>query len=163
MAEALITLLIVCVIALVSAPVITKRAKKLTPESMWVINRDAISSISPAYHRDLKLGTNKNRQTQGIIVIDTLEFKDRNGNIIGWIKEDGTSSFASPAVSVNDEKYVYLLEQMGKILSKIELLENPQNSKSSKKHKDIKSENKEELKEIEDLQKLLLQILENRQ
>lgn len=93
LAEALVTLLIVCVIAMVSAPVITSRARNHTPKDAWKINRERIQTVSPTSNRDIKLGYTENRGSQGIVVVGKLEFKNSNGETIGWIDENGNSSF----------------------------------------------------------------------
>ena len=105
LAEALITLLIVSIIALASVPVITKknRAKSQVPSAIWSINTDIFPSISPSSNRDIKLGRTPNRKDQGIIVNEILVFKDTKGKTIGWIKEDGTNSFTEEIVAKQNQ------------------------------------------------------------
>lgn len=105
LAEALITLLIVSIIALASVPVITKknRAKSQAPSTVWSINTDIHPSISPSSNRDIKLGRTTNRKDQGIIINEILVFKDTKGKTIGWIKEDGTNSFTEEIVAKQNQ------------------------------------------------------------
>lgn len=96
LAEALITLLVICIIAMATAPIITK--KKRAPQTgsattVWTTDRETASTIYPAASRDIKLGEINDKKAQGIIVVGTLEFKDRDGRTIGWIKENGENSF----------------------------------------------------------------------
>lgn len=97
LAEALITLLVVCIIAIATVPVITK--KKRTPDNkpntLWTVERETEATIYPAASRDIKLGELNPRKSQGIIVVGTLEFKSRDGRTIGWIKENGENSFSN--------------------------------------------------------------------
>ena len=106
LAEALITLLIVCIIAVVSAPMITKKAKKSMRTEFWQKDSYVDSAVSVRNGFDVRFGTAaEDKKNQGIVVVGTLYFKDKNGKVIGWISEDGKSSFASecqcsaPAVS----------------------------------------------------------------
>ena len=95
LAEALITLLIVCIIAIVSAPMITKKAKKSMRTEFWQKDSYADSAVSVRNGYDVRFGTASDKKNQSIVVVGTLYFKDRNGKVIGWIREDGTSSFAA--------------------------------------------------------------------
>ena len=95
LAEALITLLIVCIIAIVSAPMITKKAKKSMRTEFWQKDSYADSAISVRNGYDVRFGTSSDKKNQSIVVVGTLYFKDRNGKVIGWISEDGTNSFAT--------------------------------------------------------------------
>lgn len=101
LAEALITLLIVCIIAIASAPMITKKAKKSMRTEFWQKDMYADNAVSVRNGYDIRLGSRSDKKDQSIVVIGTLYFKDRNGNVIGWISEDGTSSFAGGAVDLN--------------------------------------------------------------
>ncbi len=92
--EALITLLIVCIITIVSVPVITKKARKTPSQSVWITDTRIHSAITPNGHKDVSLGDASGNSQQGIIVVNKLYFKDRKGNVIGWIAEDGSTSFA---------------------------------------------------------------------
>lgn len=96
LAEALITLLIVAIIAMVSVPVITKKKKspRSASELLWNADRE-LPAITPAGSRDIRLGNTSTMKTQGIIVVERLEFKNRQGEVIGWIEEDGESSFTN--------------------------------------------------------------------
>lgn len=101
LAEALITLLIVCIIAIASAPMITKKAKKSMRTEFWQKDMYADTAVSVRNGYDIRLGSKSDKKDQSIVVVGTLYFKDRNGNVIGWISEDGTSSFAGGAVDPN--------------------------------------------------------------
>ena len=95
LAEALITLLVVCIVAIATVPLITKKKRPVQSErqTLWNVERIMKSAIYPAASRDIMLGEINPKKSQGIIIAGTLEFKDRSGNTIGWIKEDGSSSF----------------------------------------------------------------------
>lgn len=93
LAEALITLLIVAIIAVASAPIITKKARKNDDIQLWTLYKQGNGYIFPKNNRDIMLGSSKNQT--GIIVNGTLVFKNSKGEVLGWISEDGTSSFAA--------------------------------------------------------------------
>lgn len=101
LAEALITLLIVCIIAVVSAPMITKKAKKPMRADVWQKDAYADSAVSVRNGYDVRFGSESDKKDQSIVVVGTLYFKDRDGKVIGWISEDGTSSFGGSAVDMN--------------------------------------------------------------
>lgn len=94
LAEALITLLIVSIIAMVSAPILTKKAKKRPDEQPWTSAKQYGDAIHPNGGRNIILGSVQNGKPQSIVVVGQLEFKDRRGNTIGWINEDGSTSFS---------------------------------------------------------------------
>ncbi len=98
LAEALITLLIVCIIAIASAPMITKKAKKSMRTEFWQRDTYADSAISVRNGYDIRLGSKSEKKDQSIVVVGTLYFKDSNGKVIGWISEDGSSSFGGDSV-----------------------------------------------------------------
>lgn len=98
LAEALITLLIVCIIAIASAPMITKKAKKSMRTEFWQRDMYADTAVSVRNGYDIRLGSKSDKKDQSIVVVGTLYFKDRNGNVIGWISEDGTSSFSGNSI-----------------------------------------------------------------
>ncbi len=101
LAEALITLLIVCIIAIVSAPMITKKAKKSMRTEFWQRDSYADSAVSVRNGYDVRFGTESEKdKNQSIVVVGTLYFKDRNGKVIGWIAEDGSNSFTTTCPSV---------------------------------------------------------------
>ena len=94
LAEALITLLIVSIIAVASAPIITKKARNNQNAKLWTLfNNNTNGFIYPKNNRDIKLGSKK--EQKGIIVNGTLVFKNTKGEVIGWIAEDGTNSFCN--------------------------------------------------------------------
>lgn len=93
LAEALLTLLIVCIIAIASAPIITKKNRQQSESITWSqVKRGAQSYIHPSGNKDIMLGSPKSQK--GIVVNGILVFKNTKGETIGWIAEDGTSSFA---------------------------------------------------------------------
>ena len=117
LAEALITLLIVCIIAVVSAPMITKKAKKSMRTEFWQRDSYADSSVSVRNGYDVRFGTESDKdKNQSIVVVGTLYFKDRNGKVIGWISEDGSNSFTTTCPSVSgsgvDQQTIEQLMQM---------------------------------------------------
>lgn len=118
LAEALITLLIVCIIAVVSAPMITKKAKKPMRADMWQKDAYAQSAVSVRNGYDVRFGSESEKMNQSIVVVGTMYFKDRNGKVIGWISEDGTSSFAGGAVDMN--KIDQLLKMIDSLYSMID-------------------------------------------
>lgn len=166
LAEALITLLIVCIVAIVSAPLITKKARKTTPESIWTLNKDSLSSISPSANRDIKLGNTSGKNYQGIVVAGRLEFKNTDGETIGWIDEDGSNSFASTPVS-NDkqDQIIQLLTSLSQELTKAIAEDKnkssiaPKSTVGSKRNIDY-SINNEQMQNIEVLQQELNKLLE---
>lgn len=115
LAEALITLLIVCIIAIVSAPMITKKAKKPMRADVWQKDAYAESAVSVRNGYDVRFGTESDKKDQSIVVVGTLYFKDRDGKVIGWISEDGTSSFGGSAVDMN--KMNQLLDMVNNLYS----------------------------------------------
>lgn len=133
LAEALITLLIVCIIAIASVPVITKK-KKAAPEVLWKIERQTESAIYPAHGRNIKLGAVNPKESQGIVVYGTLYFTDRNGNTIGWIKENGESSFGT---SENQTKTLEILtalnQQLTEALNAVNTIQQMPNLKGKSK------------------------------
>ncbi len=94
LAEALITLLIVCIITIVSVPVITKKKRDNPMKVLWMPDTEIKTAIRPTGHRDIILGETTNENKHGIVIINKMYFKDRNGNVIGWIAEDGSTSFS---------------------------------------------------------------------
>lgn len=115
LAEALITLLIVCIIAIVSAPMITKKAKKPMRADFWQKDAYADAAVSVRNGYDVRFGTESDKKDQSIVVVGTLYFKDRDGKVIGWISEDGTSSFGGSAVDMN--KMNQLLDMVNNLYS----------------------------------------------
>lgn len=125
LAEALITLLIVCIIAIMTAPIITKKTRKSPTDVLWTIdNKKAQAVIYPNAKRDIMLGDISKNAKQGIVVTGTMYFKDRNGNVIGWISEDGSNSFAqnSPAPTGGNFDYAAMMENQKKIMETLTLL-----------------------------------------
>lgn len=112
LAEALITLLIVAIIAMVSVPVITKKKKgtRGASEILWNADREQ-PVITPSGSRDIRLGNTSALKTQGIVVVERLEFKNRNGEVIGWIEEDGESSFTNTSEIINRQNEIIKILQ----------------------------------------------------
>ena len=114
LAEALITLLIVSIIAVVSAPLITKKSRKIDSKTVWSINTDNYATITPTDGRDIKLGRTRSGKTQGIVIVDRLEFKNRDGRVIGWIDEDGSSSFSGVSNEMLQTELMNLVTNLSK-------------------------------------------------
>lgn len=134
LAEALITLLIVSIIAIVSAPVLTKKAQKRPQEQPWLISGRNNDALYPAGHRDIILGEISNNHPQSIIVSGKLEFKNRAGQTIGWISEDGSSSFAQntgDSYSSSSIDYNAMMENQRKIMELLTSLQIVMNNQTS--------------------------------
>lgn len=122
LAEALITLLIVCIIAIATAPIITKKAKKSPANVIWVADTQVKSAVTPAGQKDIRLGDESGHKQQGIVVAGAMYFKDRKGKIIGWISEDGSTSFAQGneydfnAMSQKQEKLLQMVQSLMTLL-----------------------------------------------
>lgn len=140
LAEALITLLIICLITILSAPVITKKARKRDDAHMWTFIKNKSTYIYPTNNNDIMLGSTK--QPKGIIVNGVLVFKNKKGETIGWIAEDGSSSFVMENQgmsfsSISDEDMKILVEKVQKSMDvekltrQILAAENSAKSKSS--------------------------------
>ena len=56
LAEALITLLIVCIIAIATVPVITKKSRPNPSKVIWVADTMVKTAVTPSAQRDIKLG-----------------------------------------------------------------------------------------------------------
>lgn len=127
LAEALITLLIVCVIAIATAPILTKKAKKPPKLSQWQNYSSMYKTITPSNNQDILLGSQKEPE-RSIVIDGTLYFKNTKGHVIGWIKEDGTSSFT--------QNYELMLQEQQKVINQIEGLidEVRMNQESYKKY-----------------------------
>lgn len=114
LAEALITLLIVCIIAIVSAPIVTKKSRKIDNNTVWAINPDNYATITPTNGRDIKLGKTRSGKSQGIVVVDRLEFKNKEGKVIGWINEDGSTSFSGVSSEMLHEELTSLIADLSR-------------------------------------------------
>ncbi|MBS4759270.1 MAG: type II secretion system protein [Clostridium sp.] len=125
LAEALITLLIVSIIAIVSAPVLTKKAQKRPQEQPWLTSGIYNDALYPAGHRDIILGEVSSKHPQSIIVSGKLEFKNRAGQTIGWIAEDGSSSFAQSGNETYSSgvDYNLIMENQRKIMELLNSLQ----------------------------------------
>lgn len=182
LAEALITLLIVSIIAVVSAPIITKKSRKIETKTVWSINTDNYATITPSDGRDIKLGRTRSGKTQGIVVVDRLEFKNRQGRVIGWINEDGSASFSGVSREMLHEELTNLITELSKEMqyligtSKQKNTNTRRENHSTKQHQidtakyrhpiknltNTKTENlnKEQIEEMEQLTQELYKILE---
>lgn len=92
MAEALMVLLIMSIIVAVSIPVITKKSRKKTTKieaGLWKDYRHEF--LMPVDNRDITLGDETNER--GIRIKGKLALKNLDGKEIGWVKDDGTTSF----------------------------------------------------------------------
>lgn len=94
LAEALITLLIVCIITIVSVPVITKQKRDNPQKVLWIPDTQIKTAVTPSDRRDIRFGDYSSEKKQGIVIVNKMYFKDRTGKVIGWIAEDGSTSFA---------------------------------------------------------------------
>lgn len=132
LAEALITLLIVCIIAIASAPIITKKNKAKSESTVWTLLKSR-NIAHPVNNRDIMLGSPKDQK--GIVVYGTLYFKNRKGEVIGWIKEDGTSSFITqnPLENLSQEQLDAMVKTVSDSLKRqnIDMTQKPIKSSSS--------------------------------
>ena len=96
LAEALITLLVVSLIIVLSTPMITKKTKPNSDLRYWSSTQLYPNSIIPVSNKNIVVGSTGNAKNS-IIVSGVLEFKNKKGETIGWIAEDGTSSGQSHA------------------------------------------------------------------
>lgn len=131
LAEALITLLIIALITVLSAPVITKKARKREDTNMWTFVKNKNKYIYPTNNNDIMLGSPK--QPKGIVVNGVLVFKNTKGETIGWIAEDGTNSFTlenqgMALPSISDEDMKKLVEQVQKSIDVNKLTQQVQNA-----------------------------------
>lgn len=131
LAEALITLLIIALITVLSAPVITKKARKREDTNMWTFVKNKNKYIYPTNNNDIMLGSTK--QPKGIVVSGVLVFKNTKGETIGWIAEDGTNSFTlenqgMALPSISDEDMKKLVEQVQKSIDVNKLTQQVQNA-----------------------------------
>lgn len=91
-AEAMMVLLIMSIIVAVSIPVITKKSRKKTTKieaGLWRDYRHEF--LMPVDNRDITLGDETNER--GIRIKGKLSLKNLDGKEIGWVKDDGTTSF----------------------------------------------------------------------
>lgn len=91
-AEALMVLLIMSIIVAVSIPVITKKSKRKTTKveaGLWRDYRHEF--LMPVDNRDITLGDETNQR--GIRIKGKLTLKNLEGKEIGWVKDDGSTSF----------------------------------------------------------------------
>lgn len=121
LAEALITLLIVCIIAIATVPVITK--KKRDPNKatsvLWKVDNTNPKVLIPSAGRDIKLGQ-IDKQNQGIVIVKRLEFKNRDGQIIGYIDETGENSFQNNNENLEkQEQIISILNTLNSELARI--------------------------------------------
>ena len=126
LAEALITLLIVCIIAIATVPVITKKSRPNPSKVIWVADTMVKTAVTTSAQRDIKLGDATGHVKQGIVITGTMYFKDRNGKVIGWISEDGNTSFAQGndydfnAMSQRQETLMNLLQTLAAQLNSMQ-------------------------------------------
>lgn|SRR5574344_2359684 len=119
LAEALITLLIVCVVAIATAPLITKKHRKTALTSLWQADTVVQNAVTPTQYADIRLGT-ENDKKQGIVIVGTMYFKDRSGKTIGWISEDGSSSFSNAEVDpMSLQKQEQILQSIQSMMNEL--------------------------------------------
>ena len=140
LAEALITLLIVCIITIVSVPVLTKKNRDNPMKVLWAPDTQIKTAIRPTAHRDIILGEETDENRHGIVVINKMYFKDRKGKVIGWIAEDGSTSFSQGndydfnAMSQRQQKLEQMLELLTNMLQQeMQNQRNTQNNRSSRR------------------------------
>ncbi|DAB22417.1 TPA: hypothetical protein CPT85_06310 [Candidatus Gastranaerophilales bacterium HUM_21] len=137
LAEALITLLIVCIIAIATVPVITKKSRPNPSKVIWVADTMVKTAVTPSAQRDIKLGDATGHVKQGIVITGTMYFKDRNGKVIGWISEDGNTSFAQGndydfnAMSQRQEMLMNMLQNLTAQLNNVKNPSDYSNTDSS--------------------------------
>lgn len=137
LAEALITLLIVCIIAIATVPVITKKSRPNPSKVIWVADTMVKTAVTPSDQRDIKLGDATGHVKQGIVITGTMYFKDRNGKVIGWISEDGNTSFAQGndydfnAMSQRQEMLMNMLQNLTAQLNNVKNPSDYSNTDSS--------------------------------
>lgn len=122
LAEALITLLIVSLITVAAAPVITKKTKQKSDLGYWATTNISQNAIMPVNNKNIVLGTRKG-STNSIVVTGVLEFKNQKGETIGWISEDGSSSFDCNCASASNYSIDTILENQQKIFELVSLLQ----------------------------------------
>ncbi len=137
LAEALITLLIVSLIVAMTAPIITKKKRaKLDNVNYWINSTVYPNTIESIGGKDLVLG-NINKQKHDIVISGILEIKNTKGETIGWIAEDGTSSFGTQQSSTNVEylenqrKIIEMLNDLQQILIMNNNITNATNTKNA--------------------------------
>ena len=72
LAEALITLLIVCIIVIMTMPIMTKKAKKRAVEQPWRFYAPYNNALYPSDNKDIILGEVSNGKSQSIVVAGRL-------------------------------------------------------------------------------------------
>lgn len=148
LAEALITLLIVSLIMIAAAPVITKKTKQKSELTYWSTTHVFPNSIMPVNNKNIVLGKNKS-STNSIVVSGVLEFKNKKGETIGWISEDGSSSFdchcSFDAASESSYASEEILKNQQKIFELISMLQ----SKIAHTSKNSKLNNLNEIQDID--------------
>ena len=140
LAEALITLLIVCIITIVSVPVLTKKKRDNPTKVLWIPDSQIRTGIRPNGHKDIILGEETDVNQNGIVVVNKMYFKNRKGKVIGWIAEDGSTSFSQGndydfnAMSQRQQKLEQMLELLTNMLQQeMQNQRNTQNSRLSRR------------------------------
>ena len=159
LAEALITLLIVCIIAIATVPVITK--KKRDPNRaasvLWKVDNTNPKVLIPSAGRDIKLGQIDN-QNQGIVIVRRLEFKNRDGQTIGYIDENGENSFQNNnEILKKQEQIISILNNLNSELSRaLEIQENANYNRYN--NSDISYDQRSRIKQMQNEVNALMQI-----
>lgn len=160
LAEALITLLIVSLITIAATPVITKKARPKNDLMYWSVTNTYPDSIKPINNKNIVLGTSQNAKNT-IIVTGILEFKNTKGETIGWISENGTSSFDCNCNNTQEFSTDEILENQRKIFELISMLQDMlSKNKSNSNVKQNKSNHNDEISE-EQLQSYINDIIKN--
>ena len=160
LAEALITLLIICIIAIATVPVITK--KKRDPNRaasvLWKVENTNPKVLIPSSGRDIKLGQIDNQNSQGIIISRRLEFKNREGKTIAYIDENGENSFHNNnEILERQEQIISILNNLNSELSRaLEIQENANYNRYN--NSDISYDQRSRIKQMQNEVNALMQI-----
>ena len=87
---------------------------------LWTPDTQIKTAIRTTAHRDIILGEETDENSNGIVVINKMYFKDRKGKVIGWIAEDGSTSFSQG----NDYDFNAMSQRQQKLEQMIEILTN---------------------------------------
>lgn len=118
-------------------PVITKKSRPNPSKVIWVADTMVKTAVTPSAQRDIKLGDATGHVKQGIVITGTMYFKDRNGKVIGWISEDGNTSFAQGndydfnAMSQRQEMLMNMLQNLTAQLNNVKNPSDYSNTDSS--------------------------------
>ena len=139
---------------------ITKKARPKSDLMYWSVTNTYPDSIKPINNKNIVLGTSQNAKNT-IIVTGILEFKNTKGETIGWISENGTSSFDCNCNNTQEFSTDEILENQRKIFELISMLQDMlSKNKSNSNVKQNKSNHNDEISE-EQLQSYINDIIKN--